>query len=469
MNHLANITRKELKELLTPGTIVSILLVVILFSALGTAMSGESESSAAPKHMGVIYGGDWNETIVSYEHIDPVTHVPVTVDLSMDKLLKSAYLSTYKVSNPSDYIVTLTDDDEKAISEAIHEKDLAAVIKIPADFKTRFDSHQTTNVESYYGYSQGGIFSTVTSAMGKDIKNNINSILSFALMTHENTKTFAAFANSPITTTSHTDINGKMHDDVTPYAIYSALMGQNMIIPIIVMIVIVMVGSVVISSMGSEKENKTLETLLTMPIKRTTIVSGKLLAAAIMGLVYGVCYLAGMMVYSNGITSGISGGSVNLTSLGLAMSTLDWIILMIVLFLAIFSALGICMILGAFTKNYKMAQTMTLPISGLAIIPMFIFMFTSWESLPGIGQVLVFLIPFSHPMMAMNNLMFDNFLLVIGGVIYLLVFDIITILITVKIYNSDILITGIEQTRPIRALKKVFKIKEREHEERGDN
>ena len=33
MNHLANITKKELKELLTPGTIVSIIMVVILSPA----------------------------------------------------------------------------------------------------------------------------------------------------------------------------------------------------------------------------------------------------------------------------------------------------------------------------------------------------------------------------------------------------------------------------------------------------
>ena len=119
--------------------------------------------------------------------------------------------------------------------------------------------------------------------------------------------------------------------------------------------------------MGSEKENKTLETLLTMPIKRTTIISGKLLAAAIVGLVYGVAYMIGMMFYTTGLTVGST--SVNLSEYGLALDAVDWILLMLILFLAIFSALGICMILGAFTKNYKMAQQMTMPISFLAIIP----------------------------------------------------------------------------------------------------
>ncbi len=241
-------------------------------------------------------------------------------------------------------------------------------------------------------------------------------------------------------------------------------MGQSMMIPIIVMMVIVIVGSIVISSMGTEKENKTLETLLTLPIKRTVIVSGKLLAAAIMGLVYGACYLVGMMMYTNGLTSGLSGSSADISKYGLTMDALDWVILLIVLFLAIFAALGICMILGAFTKNYKMAQTMTLPISGLALIPMLIFMFASWETLPLAAQIGMFAIPFSHPMMAMDNLMFGNMLLVAEGIVYLLVFDIIMILITVRIYNSDILITGLDQSKFLGKLTAKFAKKEAENE-----
>ena len=66
---------------------------------------------------------------------------------------------------------------------------------------------------------------------------------------------------------------------------------------------------------------------------------------------------------------------------------------------------------------------------------------------PLIGQIGMFAIPFSHPMMAMDNLMFGNMLLVLEGIAYLLVFDIIMILITVRIYNSDILITGLDQSK----------------------
>ncbi len=45
-------------------------------------------------------------------------------------------------------------------------------------------------------------------------------------------------------------------------------------------------------------------------------------------------------------------------------------------------------------------------------------------------------------MMAMSNIVTGNMLLIAGGIIYLVVIDAILVAITVKVYNSDILITG---------------------------
>lgn len=460
MNHLLNITKKELKELLTPGTIVTILVVVVMFSALGTAMSSESEKISAPQHMGVVYGdGTKNMDEIFYTYTKDTT----TVNLSVRGLINSAYYNAFNNDDYGDYIHIFSSyyGDSDAIAKEMAENNCTFVISIPNDFTDNFNGKKVTTISTYYTYSNGGIMGTISSTQGTLIVNSMSSILTYALAC--NSITDPDFALKPLETGTYTSINGTVYEGVSPSQIYNALSGQNLVIPLIVMIIISMVGSVVISSMGSEKENKTLETLLTMPIKRTTIVTGKILAATIMGLVYGVCYLAGMMVYSNGITSGLSGSSINLADYGLAMDAVDWAILMVVLFLAIFSALGICMILGAFTKNYKMAQTMTLPISGLALIPMFVFMFSSWDSLPTFIQAILFAVPFSHPMMAMDNLMFGNMTLIASGIAYLVVFDIIMILITVKIYNSDILLTGLGQNPTVVKLKKILKVKETEH------
>ncbi|MCQ2071097.1 MAG: hypothetical protein MJZ68_08195, partial [archaeon] len=80
----------------------------------------------------------------------------------------------------------------------------------------------------------------------------------------------------------------------------------------------------------------------------------------------------------------------------------------------------------------------------------------------------MFAIPFTHPMMGMDNLMYGNTGLILGGLLYLVVFDIIMIAITVRVYNSDILITGIGQNPTVRKLCKMFKTKETENDDRGD-
>jgi len=55
----------------------------------------------------------------------------------------------------------------------------------------------------------------------------------------------------------------------------------------------------------------------------------------------------------------------------------------------------------------------------------------------------LFAIPFTHPMMIMNNLMLGNTFMIWAGLGYLLLFSMLTIYITVRIYNSDILLTGL--------------------------
>jgi ABC-2 type transport system permease protein len=126
---------------------------------------------------------------------------------------------------------------------------------------------------------------------------------------------------------------------------------------------------------------------------------------------------------------------------------------MVSMFLSIACALGICMILGAFAKNYKSAQTMTMPLSILAIIPMFVVMFSGWYGSNVLIKILLFAIPFSHPMMATEALLNGDVTLVLGGIAYMTIFAIVSILITVRLYKSDILITGLSQNKYIEKLR----------------
>lgn len=435
---MTNIIKKEVRELLTPGSVISVLFMVVLFAGLGGLIGGEVDSAAELPTFGLIaedgdYYEDWNPTDV----------------------LKSAY-----VEDASKIVImdSTCDSSDADIVAEMQERGIANVIALPSieSFNQSIADQTQVSVRQFYLYEPTGLFGSVSSTVMSSVVSILSSSLSQKLVTDAGSDVDYQFLMTPIGTASEdisTIVDGQAHSGITPYDISNEITSQTLMIPIVIMIIIMMVGSIVISSMGSEKENKTLETLLTMPVKRTSIVSGKIVAAAIVGLVYGLAYMVGMSIYMGSMTGSITGASsVSLEDLGMALGAADWVLVMVSMFLAIVCALGICMILGAFAKNYKSAQTMTMPLSILAMIPMFIIMFTGWYGAGGAIQFITFIIPFSHPMMAMQALMYGDMTLVIGGIVYMAAFAIVSILITVRLYNSDILITGLGQNKYIQKL-----------------
>jgi ABC-2 type transport system permease protein len=73
---------------------------------------------------------------------------------------------------------------------------------------------------------------------------------------------------------------------------------------------------------------------------------------------------------------------------------------------------------------------------------MLLTMFTDFDTLPLALKALVFAIPFSHPMMASKALLFDNYTLVLAGIIYVSIFAIAIIGIVIWVFTTDRLITG---------------------------
>jgi len=110
------------------------------------------------------------------------------------------------------------------------------------------------------------------------------------------------------------------------------------------------------------------------------------------------------------------------------------------------------MLLGTMAKNYKSAQTLTFPVTLLALIPMFLTMFKDFDTLPMAMKGVLFAIPFSHPMMAPRALIFDDYLLVISGIIYVAIFAVILISLAVWVFKTDRIITGSTNPR----WKKIF-------------
>lgn len=412
MSALGNIIKKEIRELLTPATFLPIIIMAIIFGSLGSSIQGVQETAKEKPILGLI--NEDNSTLSA---------------VAVDVINKSANV----VFNS-----TSASDKQLGLDAVKKEKGIALII-IPNNFTEEILNNKSGPIEVYWIMKGAGLMDSISSTTVEFLITSINTNISTELI-QRNVPMNATVVLSPTQRVETTYFKDRQFKGLSPNTLGSMLSSQSLIVPIIMMMIIMMAGSIVITSMALEKENKTLETLLTLPVKRTSIVTGKIIAAAIIGLVLAVIYMIGMGYYLQGLQ--VSQGGVNLADYGLALNSQDFLLMGISLFITLIAALSMCMLLGTFAKNYKSIQTLTFPIAMFALIPMFITMFTDFDTLPLGLKGLVFAIPFSHTMMAPRALLFGDYLFVISGIVYVTIFAIVMISIVVWIFRTDRLLTG---------------------------
>ncbi|MGM0510619.1 MAG: ABC transporter permease [Thermoplasmatota archaeon] len=404
---LMNIVKKEVKELLTPATIVPVIVIALVFSSMGNMMGGIEEELEEKPVIGVI---DQDDGIYS--------------DIALSVL-----------RNNSKIVYSGTDLDEGV--ERLTADEGTALLKLNSNFTWNIENNITASIQVVWIMRGAGIMDSISSEVINSLIGSIDTEISKTLI-ERNGEGSSKHIMNPVDIDQTTIFKGKEMVGVSPSTISGMLSSQSIIVPIVTMMLILMAGGTVISSMGMEKEDKTLETLMTLPINRSYIVLGKLLGSAVIGLIMATVYMVGFGYYMQGMQN----PDLNLAEYGLSLGVIDYVLVGISLFLALVAGLALSLIFGTFAKNYKSAQTLLFPVTALAMIPMFVFMFTDFNTLPLPLKGVMFAIPFSHPILAMRSLMFNDYLLVISGIIYTAVFSIALIMIAVWIFNSDRLITG---------------------------
>lgn len=409
---------KEIKNLITVQLILPLVIMVLLFSFLGNVINKQVKKEKEPKKIVVL---DFDKTYLSNDIISSLKSGNFIID----------ELSTSK---------------EEAL-EYVKRNKISTLIVIPSGFQENVSKYLQNEIE-IYNVMTGITFANITSSISTQvILQAINEIISNRYISERFLGMDPNVIKNPVKIKSYVLVKDKMAN-TTVEAISGAVSSQNIFIPIILMIVIIFSSQMIASTIASEKENKTLETLLTMPINRTSIIFSKMLSSGVVALIMSFVYLIGMRNYMSGITGRISSGtqitseiSKVLTQLGLTFNTTSYILLGICLFFAILCALSLSMILAVFAEDVQSAQTLLTPIMVLLLIPYFLSLFLDLNSLPLIAKILIFLIPFSHPFLASQYLIFGNTLPIIYGIIYMAIFFLICLFIATKIFSSDRILT----------------------------
>ncbi len=405
---LGSLIKKEVKELITPGAVISMVVMAMIFGLMGNMVGGIREQIRAKPSVGYVNQDEGN-----------LSQIAISV-----------------LNNYTNVVYNGTDIDEGL--EKVKEEGAPALLVFYSNFTENILLNESGWIEIHWVMYGAGIGDSVSTGVVEWVIALINYNISKYLI---ETKTVlnSTITLDPTNRNETTIIKGIETKGLSPFEISAILSSQSIMVPIIMMMVVMMTGGMVLNSMGLEKENKTLETLLTLPIKRRSIVAGKLIGCAIVGIIMAGIYMTGFIYYMSSLQASTD---LNLEEYGLTLELHDYILFGISLFVAILAGLALCMLLGTFVKNFKSAQTLTLPIAALAMIPMFITMFRDYDTSPLFVKFILFIIPFSHPMMAGRALLFDEYTFVIAGIIYSTIFSLIIVGISVWIFNSDRLLVG---------------------------
>ncbi len=415
MRILGTIIFKEIRELLTVRMLLPFLAIIVIFIFIGRAIRGERKRAAAPQPA-----------------LTVVNEASAIVDTIISRLEKSGLLIT-RTSEPK----------EQALIRA-QKQGFSTLLVLPESLNERLSRLESVNIE-VYSIVRG--FSFTQSARGvkiksvfREINNDFSSQKLRELLSEHNPENI----QQPIRTREFVLLKGKIAPG-TPGLIQGLVISQTFLIPIILLMVIIYASQMIAASIGQEKENKTLETLLTAPINRAQIVLGKMLGAAVAALVISAIFMGGMAYYG----TAFSEGSTQLTldtsiadQLGLSLTPEGLILIGITIFLAILAALAVATLLAVFSEDAKSAQTNITPLMMLCLIPYFFTILFDINALSLPLKILLLAIPFSYPFLVPQSLIFGNYPLILFGLLYLTIFALITIFIAGKLFTSDRLLTA---------------------------
>ena len=414
---LLNIIIKEVKELVRDPKILlpMIIIPLLMFPIMGFAIQTSMEAAE----------GSMEEMSVAVMNLD------------------GGQVAESLMSNLTQWNVKIAQVDDLNLAEAfnyVQESNLTGLVVIPSGFSQNITEGKTAELEVYTPFRGGGIMeSTSSSAVSTLLSFFENTLINQRIV--EVSKDTETFLN-PIALSEKSIIKGK-GADVNPTVLLGLVMSQSIMMPVGIMMLLIFAMQLAATAVASEKEEKTLETLLTLPINRFMILAGKLTGSILVAIVGAIAYLIGFSSYMNSFTGMIpTEAGIDLASIGLAPTLLSYVLLGLSLFMALLAALALAMSLSVFADDVRGAQALVGPLSILLVFPMIFTMFTDITALPFPLSIILLAIPFTHPLLAANVAFTGNYLLAIGGIVYMAIFTVGVLYVAARLFGTEKILTA---------------------------
>ncbi len=407
-----NFLIKELKEMIRdPKILIGMLIVpALMFPLLGSIINFATQSAleeAAKTSVLVLNndGGTYSEVLISF--------------------LNSSGVKAFVVNNTS---------PEEAMSEnLLSDYNTTQFMEIPANFTgnmTQYvqgNSNVKASVNFYGVFSVGSVFGNIGSSIFDGLVERFNRQI----------------APNAITTEKSTIIKGEIQKGVDPRILSGLVLSQAIAMPIMIMILLSYSMQIAATSVAMEKEEKTLETLLSLPMDRFSILLGKLSGSIIIAALGALAFLFGLTYYMGSLTATMAlGASLDLVSLGLAPSFFGYLLLGVSLFVTLLSALALAVIISAFAEDVKGAQAIVGYVYPFVFIPSIALMYLDINTLPFVIKIVLYAIPFSHPIIASKAVMVGDYWTAVLGIVYVAAFTLVIMYAASRLFATEKILTA---------------------------
>ncbi len=300
-------------------------------------------------------------------------------------------------------VVHINDTNITRALDTADKLGLKALYIIPEGFSANISNEKPGIIQVYFILHDLSITSMGFLSAYNSIVNGFSKYLSSIIISNT-TGVNPAFAMLPVVSQSKVLLSGTIVDA----NLVQAISGQLFMLPIAPMLVIGYAASIAAMSIGVEKEEKTLEVLLSLPIRRRDIVLSKLTGSLIISLLAAISMLIGFSYYMNRMTSigaNTTSEAVQISMTGgiFGLIGIPGLVLYVVsVFLAVFLASTLGLYLGSFGENVRSAQSMVGYVWIIVFFPLYIAIFTDFALDPLAKILAISLIPFASPLVVLK-------------------------------------------------------------------
>jgi len=412
-----NFLVKEIKELIRDPKILLGMIIVplIMFPILGAIInfSVESAKESAEKTVALVLnrdGENYSKIFVTYLN----------------------------------YSLRIFEGDVATLEDAmplLRQYNATEIIEIPEGFSSNMTErvegnlNATASVNFYSVFSGGGMLEGIGSSKIDALVEQFNRQV----------------APNAVLPEKSVIVKGDIIEGVDPRMLSSLMLSQAIAMPITIMILLSYSMQIAATSVAMEKEEKTLETLLTLPMDRFAILMGKLSGSILVAGVGALAYMIGFNYYMGSFTTTFSDGkSIDLASLGLVPSLFGYLLLGISLFVALLSALALAVIISAFAEDVRGAQSIIGYIYPLIFIPSLALMYLDVNTLPFAIRIVIYAIPYSHPIIASKAVIMGDYWTAVLGIIYVAAFTLVLMYAASRLFATEKILTAKLKFRGLR-------------------